>query len=190
VTATAFKIDAKILAVEFRAVPGFPRYLVSDDGKVWTTRRDGTKRELVGGLDKDGYRKIILCRPGLRKYVRVHCLILSVFVGDPQAGQVGAHNDGNKINNAVSNLRWTTQKDNILDKHRHGTRQIGDRSPGRVLSESQVAEIKIRLRNGERGADLAREFGVRQCTISAIKVGRNWGHLHPISSNEMIGGSA
>lgn len=47
-----------------------------------------------------------------------------------------------------------------------------------VLNESDVREIKSRLLRGEKNVRLAEEFGCASVTISAIKVGRIWGHVH------------
>lgn len=53
----------------------------------------------------------------------------------------------------------------------------GERSIRAKLSDSQAVVILHRLSRGERGSDLAREYGVSKATISAMKVGRNWAHL-------------
>ncbi len=45
------------------------------------------------------------------------------------------------------------------------------------LSENAVREIIVRTRYGHTGADLARDFGVSQSTISAILHGRIWRHI-------------
>jgi HNH endonuclease len=53
----------------------------------------------------------------------------------------------------------------------------GEHGPGAVLTEAQALSILARLKRGERGAALAREFGVSKPTISAMNVGRTWRHL-------------
>lgn len=50
----------------------------------------------------------------------------------------------------------------------------GDKSPRARLTNDQVDLIRQRLASGEKGAALAREYNVSPCTISSIKVGRNW----------------
>ena len=45
------------------------------------------------------------------------------------------------------------------------------------LDEADVALIKKRLIAGERGADLAREYGVAKTQISCIKHGKTWRHV-------------
>lgn len=45
------------------------------------------------------------------------------------------------------------------------------------LTEAQVVEIISMIQRGERGSDIARNFGVQRVTVAAIKSGRIWKHL-------------
>lgn len=45
------------------------------------------------------------------------------------------------------------------------------------LTESDVLEIRERLKNGETGSSLARYFGVGEITISRIKHNQRWTHI-------------
>ena len=47
-------------------------------------------------------------------------LVLTAFVGPRPPGKECCHNDGNKLNNAVENLRWDTRSENVRDIVRHG----------------------------------------------------------------------
>ena len=53
----------------------------------------------------------------------------------------------------------------------------GENHPASTLSNQQVRGIKKRLKSGERGVDLANEFGVKADVISRINTGKTWGHL-------------
>lgn len=53
--------------------------------------------------------------------VAVHTLVLEAFAARRPAGMQCAHNDGDRSNNALSNLRWATPKENNADKRQHGT---------------------------------------------------------------------
>jgi transposase-like protein len=46
-----------------------------------------------------------------------------------------------------------------------------------VLIYEDVRAIDQALREGVRGTVIAKEFGVSDRTVSAIKLGRNWGHV-------------
>lgn len=170
-------------AVQYKPVPGFPNYRVGDDGTVWsfgiTTRgsRDGWY-ELRGGRDKDGYRKVVLCHDGKRRYFRVNVLILTVFVRPCEGKEVAAHQDNDKANNRLSNLQWSSQKQNIADKERHGTKLFGDTHPGSKLTVARVREILKRQAAGSVSpAAIAREFGVDAATICDVLQRRTWKHV-------------
>lgn len=77
------------------------------------------------------------------------------------------HLDGDPSNNSVDNLAYGTRAENILDVYRIG-------KPWRKLTAEQARCIKAKLLAGSSGASLAREYGVSESTISAIKLGRTF----------------
>lgn len=97
----------------------------------------------------------------------VHQLVALTFLGPRPKGQEVRHLDGDPLNNAVTNLAYGTRSENILDVMRIGR-------AWRALTADQVRAIRLRLRSGERAADLAREYGVGDACISAIKTGRSF----------------
>jgi hypothetical protein len=176
-------------SVVFKEVSGFPGYRVGDDGSVWSRWRRGGRthgyilsdvwRLLVGGIDRDGYHKLILCAGGKRRHVRAAILVLEAFVGPCPAGMESCHEDGDNTNDRLSNLRWDTHLNNIRDKRRHGTHQTGEKHAFHKFTDDQVREIRARRAAGEKVTHLAREFKVWPGTISAITTGRHWKHLLP-----------
>lgn len=162
--------------VTYKPVPAFPDYRVGDDGTLWS-QASGEWRQLVGGVDKDGYRKAILCCSGQRKYVRIHALVLEVFSGEHPPGKVAAHKDGSRQNNQLSNLKWKTQKENIADKLEHGTAQRGEQGSNAKLTEQQVLAIRVSRKCGALLDDLAAQYGVTKSTICAIATRRLWKHV-------------
>lgn len=57
--------------------------------------------------------------------------------------------------------------------------QRGENHPQVKLKEKDVRAIRERIKNGERQADLAREFGVKFSTVSAIRFERTWKGIGP-----------
>ena len=53
-----------------------------------------------------------------------------------------------------------------------------------LLTEEDVEIIFDRLREGERGTSIARDFAVSQQTISSIATGRTWGHVTGLKPRE------
>jgi len=164
-------------------------YRVGSDGTVWSrwTSKDAAGRghclgtkwiELKGGLDKDGYRKVILCNGnGARRYVRVQTLVLEAFVGPKPSGMVSAHRNGIRADNRIENLRWATQKENCADKITCGTAQRGETHPLSKVTEAQVRTIRTRRAAGESLSVLAAEYGVQKAAICAIATRRTWKHV-------------
>lgn len=116
---------------EWRTVPGYEgSYEVSSLGRVrslartimvegrWTRRIKPRIRKAPIG--SHGYRAVVLNAGGTTRTFTIHGLVARVFIGEPAPGQVVCHNDGDKANNAVANLRWGTPSDNGLDTVRHG----------------------------------------------------------------------
>lgn len=52
--------------------------------------------------------------------------------------------------------------------------QVGSASSQSKFTEDQVREIRARHANGERNADLAREFGVHTATIYRLVIGQSY----------------
>lgn len=156
-----------------RAIPGFPRYFATDSGDIVSIAR-GERRTLAGSVDKDGYRKVILCERGIRHYKRVHVLVALAFRGEQPAGTVVCHLDGDHTNNAASNLAYVTQRENIAHKNLHGTMKRGVDHCQAKLSEESVHAI---LADSRPARVIAREHGVSKGAVDGIRSGRNWRHL-------------
>src|SRR2546421_705998 len=107
------------------STPGFEHlYEVSDAGRV---RRSAPGRNtyagkiLKGGEDKDGYRQVKLCDGKAHsRVVRVNRLVALAFIPNPENKPEVNHCDGNKQNNATSNLEWCTTYDNNAHAWRMG----------------------------------------------------------------------
>lgn len=56
--------------------------------------------------DKDGYKEVALCKDGKMYFKRVHRLVASAFIPNPNNYPVINHIDENPSNNCVSNLEW------------------------------------------------------------------------------------
>lgn len=76
-------------------------------------------RMLSQGKDSNGYLIVALHNNGSRKYRRVHNIVLEAFKGACPEGMEVCHNDGNKANNTINNLRYDTHIENIADIKRY-----------------------------------------------------------------------
>jgi len=152
--------------VEYRDLPGKPGYRVGSDGSVW--------RQLPQHVDAVGYKSISI----KRRKCRVHVLVLTAFAGPRPAGLVCCHNDGDKLNNVVGNLRWDTARANVLDRDMHGTSNRGERNGHARLTAAIVRQVRMTYAcGGWSYARLGRLHGVSRYTIRGIVRGRSWSHV-------------
>ena len=165
---------------QWRDISGFENYYqVSNFGRVRSLDRvvnhtPAIKRRIKGralspGRKTNGYYHVNLMINGRQYASHLHRLVLTAFVGDPPAGMECCHNDGDRSNNNLSNLRWDSHKANCLDRSLKNKK-------GHKLSANQVVKIK-QLEGTAKQADIAKQFGVTQCIISAIYRGAIWSHI-------------
>ena len=141
-------------------IPDFPWYFITSCGRVISVAR-GTPKEIVGGhTKKGGYRSVVLCGPDKSPTIKlVHRLVAESFL-DPVDGKTWVnHKDGNKLNNSVENLEWTTPSENLTHARRNGLHpgfsheyhvELGKKSgPSRALftieEASDLMEMKAEL---------------------------------------------
>ena len=153
------------------------RYEVSDCGRVRSLKSNWCKILKQYPAKRRGYMTVTLWdRANKKKDFRyVHRLVLETFCGCCPEGQEACHNDGDKRNNKLSNLRWDTKSENVKDLYRHGKEIHGERAPNGRLRAGEALAIKQLAESGlYKLRDIAKQYGVSVPTVSAIKVGRLW----------------
>lgn len=148
----------------WKQVEGWP-YQVSSKGQV--RRTDVLPyRVLVPmlvGRAGNKYEAVTLCRGGLFRTFKVHRLVAEAFL-DPVPGKtLVLHKDGDRRNNTKKNLYYGDYVDNARDRRRHNDH---------ALTLDQVEEVRRRRAAGEKGRDLAAEFGVSEQYVCDIHKGR------------------
>jgi len=125
------------------------------------------------GHDKDGYERVVLVSAGERREWRVHALVLRAFVGPKPVDMESCHNDGNKSNNALSNLRYDTQSGNYADRHKHGTASTGVSNGRCKLTEQEVRRIRA-MRGVVSTVELGKKYRIVSSVVSAIQRREIW----------------
>lgn len=155
------------LIEEWRDVVGFPGYEVSNLGRLRSTMVSAEPRVLRPTPDRDGYTGFTLSRAGIHFKAKTHRLVLSAFYG-PSDSPVN-HIDGNKANNDLRNLEWSSPAANSLHAVRHGLIKRGAASRKAKLTQAHADEIRERYkRGGITMRELGAESGVSQMTISRL----------------------
>lgn len=84
-------------------------YTVDICGNVWSHKN---QMYLKHWLSSKGYHCVTLSKNGVAKNVRIHRLVALAFIPNPHNYPEVGHDDDNKDNNHISNLYWTTSKEN------------------------------------------------------------------------------
>ena len=110
---------------------------------------------------------------GYRKNWILHRLVAEVFIPNPLNLPSVDHVDGNKLNNAVSNLEWVTYAENSRRARAMGLVPAYDHLKSARLLTPEKA-MQIYLAEGKH-RDIAKRFGVGNSTVTHIKLGSRWG---------------
>ncbi len=167
---------------DWRTFPLCEKYEVSDQSDV---RHAATKRVMVGGMGKSGYRQVTFRPDG--KYGRhvgytVHRTVMLTFVGPRPVGKSIDHINRDRLDNRLVNLRYISERENSAqggEWHRGrkktaehaakvGATMRGENHPMAKLTNGQTEEIR-RLRSAGHGRNtLASQFGVTPSRIYQI----------------------
>lgn len=166
-------------------VPGYePLYEISDQGNLRSRYNTGhisnilrkTPKLLKGGNLPDGRKFYTLIKNGQKKYKYAHQIVMLAFVGPRPEGKEVCHNNGKNTDNRLKNLRYATHKENIEDKKKHGTHQVGENTSGAKLREDQVVEI-FSKKHKNSSKSLGVKYNVSHKTIEDIFYGVTWTHV-------------
>ena len=95
-------------------------YSINENGEV---RNDSTGHIKKPTENKaNGYLVLDLYEGNKRKKVPVHRLVAEAFIPNPEKKPCIDHKDGNRQNNALSNLRWATYSENNSRFNTNGVR--------------------------------------------------------------------
>lgn len=163
------------------------RYAVSTLGRVASYKQqvleDG---KLLRGSLTTGYRTLNLHRPGNKGTLYIHREMAKLFLKKktPRHKYV-IHNNHDKLDNSVKNLRWATLEEMIRHQQKSPAKiaykkKQANKTEGLKLTAGQVKKIKGILSAKKRNITirkLAAQYGVSEMTIYRIKSGENWGRI-------------
>ena len=126
----------------------------------------------AGTINSKGYRVLTI----RGKVVRTHQIIAHRVFGAACIGKQVNHKDGDKLNNASSNLELVTLADNMKHAQENGLYlgNTGEQSPNSKLTEDKVSYIRS---SGKVSTELARELGVSPRTIRGVRKRETWKHV-------------
>ncbi len=184
-------VNGSAPTVNIKPIPGFEGYFASDAGDIfsqWKKKGLGTgrgttyvlggeMRRLCTSTNRRGYIQVKMSTNGKQYTRRVNRLILQVFAGNCPPEHEACHENGDRADNRLKNLRWDTPKANQADRVKHGTSNRGERHPHSRLTESSVLEIRRRISEKESARAVAKTHGVTADYVRAIGRRAAWGWL-------------
>lgn len=165
---------------DIKGFEGF--YQISNLGRVKSLRggRGSTNQHekiRATSLTKDGYVKVRLMYQGKDKTMRVHRLVAEAFLPKPELKDTINHIDGNKQNNAVSNLEWADRTEQMEHAYSLGlkTARKGSSNANAKLTDDQVREIRrvyVPYSRDFGTVALAKKYGVTNRVIGLVVNGK------------------
>lgn len=166
-------------------IPQFEGYLINKQGQVFATHttkfvsNNNSQRTLLDTPKQlrahvSRYATVVLSRNGKKHTCGVHRLLLSTFVSEQPSTIYALHNNGDRLDNRLENLRWGTPQDNANDKIKHGNSLKGGNNPKAKLNSLKVRVIRHAYNLGLSQQKLANMFGVCQTQISRVILSKAW----------------
>jgi len=129
------------------------KYYVSNLGRFKNT--NGIIRENYKAHE---YIKLFL----LNKTYALHRLIAKAFLENPENKEQVNHKDGNKLNNALSNLEWVTNKENQIHKFESG---LGNNCTKKIIQyDLEMNKIK----DFPSIVQASKELGIGKSNINGV----------------------
>jgi hypothetical protein len=132
-------------------IKDFPNYSIDVNGVITNIKTGKEIKSWVGGT---GYLQVNLYHKGSRSTFKLHRLVADTFIPNPIGLPVINHRDGNKLNNTIDNLEWTTQQDNV----RHGVMSDNIRGVGRGAKIVEQYTLDGEMVNEFISCKIAAEF--------------------------------
>lgn len=153
-------------------------YDVTCDGRVFNLK---TSRFLKPRINDKGYPCVSLHINGRAKFVRIHRLVATKFIPNPQNKPCVNHKDRNRSNPKADNLEWCTHSENVIHSIKHGGRKnytrnnTGEKNANCKLSFKIISAIRDLYDSGDYSQnDISEIFNINQGRISKIINRKIW----------------
>ena len=151
--------------MRWKSIQGYEGYYeVSDAGHVRSVDRivydkSGKRRRLRGnemkltrtkGKDGNGYMVVNLRRDGTSRVSFVHILVATAFIPNPHGYPMVNHMSGDKTDNNVSNLEWTTYSYNNIHALYNNLRKPKSNPVIQMTEDGEIIDVYNSASEAER----------------------------------------
>ena len=112
-----------------KRVLGYENYIIYDTGELYN---ETTGKMLKGTIRLNGYKEYRISKNNKKIGIYAHRLVAEAFLPNPNNLPLVNHKDGNKLNNNVENLEWTSYSEN--SKHAYKNNLIAKRRKAEYYS--------------------------------------------------------
>lgn len=119
----------------WKDIPDFDKYEISDHGNV---RNKRTKHILKTQIGNSGYTNVALFAKDKTIRKNIHRLVAENFISNPNELPAVNHMDGNKRNNASTNLEWCTRSQNMRHAYNNGLWEPPNSIPVRIVETGET----------------------------------------------------
>lgn len=165
-----------------KTIENYPNYVIYEDGRVQNIK---TGRFLKTRVSTNGYILVDLCNLGIQKCLQIHRILAEAFISNPDNKSQVNHKDGNKQNNSLSNLEWSTRSENIQHAWDTGLKALTDIQRNTMRLNGLKKAKLFHWSHPEYGkffcsaTDLIRKFPEQRLDLGALsKVSRKIHHQH------------
>lgn len=151
--------------VVFRGVE-INEYECDEKGNIY---RKGSNIPLKSYRDLRGYLQVKLSVNGKPFNAKVHAVIANTWIGPRPEGAIIEHKDLNKHNNAVHNLEYISQRENVARA------QVRVKNK-RYLSFEEVQYIKKKIKDGYSFREIGAEMDLPFWVIRDIAIGKTYSY--------------
>lgn len=154
-------------------------YMISNTGEVYSKKND---KILKTTISKTGYHQITLRKHGIAYCFKIHRLVATAFIPNPNEYPIINHIDGNKLNNNYLNLEWCTYSYNTIHAYDNGLAKAmcGVDNPRSILTENDVRLIRELYIPGKIGKrKISKMLNLPLHAVGGVlrSSGANWKHV-------------
>jgi hypothetical protein len=112
------------------------------------------------------------------KHYKIHQLIATAFIPNPENKPEVNHKNGISSDNRIENLEWCTHLENMQHASRFGLMKSGEFNHNSKLKKADISIIRSTYKKGEiTHKELAKKFNISPSQITDIINHKAWNHV-------------